>query len=99
MAGYPVFVKERYGADGHANKNSQSVRPQIRMLEVNLFDFFIPQSKAEAVTDAIAVGSVSSPFWLHTTSEIAQVLLPIVGLVWLVVQITIKVHTTYWKRK
>ena len=60
---------------------------------------FLPHTKAEAVTDAIAVGAVASPLWLHQTSEIAQALLPIAGFVWLYVQIGVKLHTTYRKKK
>jgi hypothetical protein len=64
---------------------------------MNLFDF-LPHSKAEAATDAIAVGAVSSPLWLHETSWIARDLLPWAGLLWLVVQIGVKLHTTYWRK-
>ena len=41
-------------------------------------------------TTAIAAVAVSSPFWLpglKTVSEVAALLLPILGAVWLVVQI------------
>jgi hypothetical protein len=44
----------------------------------------------DRVTTGIAAGSVASPFWLpwlQTVSEIAALLLPIFGLLWLVVQI------------
>ena len=59
----------------------------------------IPHTKAEGVTDAVAIGAVSSPLWLHTTSEVAQAILPIAGLLWIAVQIGVKLHTTYWKKK
>jgi hypothetical protein len=65
---------------------------------MNLIDF-LPQTKAEAVTDAIAVGAVSSPLWLHQVSELAGLLLPIAGVTWLAVQIAVKLHTTYGKKK
>lgn len=64
---------------------------------MNLLDF-LPQSKAEALTDAVAVSAISSPLWLHSTSEIARDILPWLGVIWLVVQIGVKIHTTYWKR-
>lgn len=65
---------------------------------MNILDL-LPQTKAEAVTDAVAVGAVSSPLWLHETSGIARDLLPWAGLLWIAIQIIIKIHTTYWKRK
>lgn len=65
---------------------------------MTLFDL-LPQSKAEAISDVVAIGAVTSPLWLHQTSEIAQALLPIAGFVWLSVQIGVKLHTTYRKKK
>lgn len=41
----------------------------------------------------IAAGAVASPVWLpwlHTTSEIAATIAPILGLIWLLVQIYAK---------
>lgn len=58
----------------------------------------LPQTKAEAVTDVIAVGAIASPLWLSELSGIAANILPIAGLIWLVVQIAIKIHTTYWRK-
>ncbi len=65
---------------------------------MNLPDF-LPQSKTEAVSDTIAVGAVASPWWLHSISGVATDLLPILGGAWLLLQIIIKIHTTYFKRK
>jgi hypothetical protein len=65
---------------------------------MNLLDL-LPQTKAEAASDAIAIGAVSSPLWLHQMSEIATDLLPWFGIAWLAVQIGIKIHTTYWGKK
>lgn len=65
---------------------------------MNLPDL-LPQTKAEGVTDVIAVGAVASPLWLHQVSEVAALLLPIAGFIWLAVQIGVKLHTTYWKKK
>lgn len=45
---------------------------------------------AERVTDATAVGAVTSPWWfpyLSQVSEAASVLLPILGATWLLVKI------------
>jgi hypothetical protein len=58
----------------------------------------LPQTKAEAISDGVALGAVSSPLWLHETSEMARDLLPWFGIAWLAVQIVIKIHTTYWKK-
>lgn len=66
---------------------------------MNLFEFLIPQSKAEAISDAVALGAVSSPLWLHEMSGIGHDLLPWFGIAWLTVQIGIKIHTTYGKKK
>jgi len=59
----------------------------------------LPQTKAEAVSDAIALGAVSSPLWLHEMSGLGRDLLPWFGIAWLVIQAVIKIHTTYWKKK
>lgn len=59
-------------------------------------------STGEVVTDTGAVAAIASPWWLpalHSWSDIAAQLLPIAGVTWLVVQIAIKIHTTYWKNK
>lgn len=65
---------------------------------MTVFDF-LPQSKAEAATDAVAIGAMTSPFWLHDMAGLASDLLPIAGVLWLAVQICVKLHTTYWKIK
>ncbi|MBR1122094.1 hypothetical protein JQ628_11260 [Bradyrhizobium lablabi] len=65
---------------------------------MNLLDL-LPQTKAEAASDAVALGAVSSPLWLHEMSGLGRDLLPWFGIAWLVVQIAIKIHTTYWKKK
>ncbi len=65
---------------------------------MTFFDF-LPQTKAEAATDVVAIGAMTSPLWLHDTAGLARDLLPIAGVIWLAVQITIKIHTTYWKNK
>lgn len=48
----------------------------------------------DTITTAGATAAVVSPFWmpwLQTFSEVASVILPILGAVWLVVQIAAKV--------
>lgn len=54
----------------------------------------------ELVTDTGAVAAIASPWWLpalHDISQIAALVLPIVGVMWLVIQIVVKLHTTYRK--
>lgn len=49
---------------------------------------------AERITHTVAVGAVSSPFWLPdlaTVSNYAAMMLPILGCGWLVVQILLKI--------
>jgi hypothetical protein len=56
----------------------------------------------EHTTTAVAAGAVASPFWLpslQTVSEAAATLAPIVGLVWLIVQIMSKVYDTFFKER
>lgn len=58
-------------------------------------------TNGEVVTDTGAVAAVISPWWLpalHSWSESAAQILPIAGVIWLAVQIGVKLHTTYWKR-
>ena len=54
----------------------------------------IPQSKFEMVTDTGAVVAAVSPWWLpwlKTVSEDAALILPILGVLWLLLQIGLKV--------
>lgn len=58
-------------------------------------------TNGEIVTDTGAVAAIASPWWLpalHDVSQVAAFLLPIVGVTWLVVQIAVKIHTTYWRK-
>jgi len=51
-------------------------------------------TQGEVVTDTGAVAAVLSPWWLpalHDVSQIAALLLPIAGVVWLAVQIIDKI--------
>lgn len=57
----------------------------------------LPQTKLEAVSDAIAVGAISSPLWLHAMSDVAKDLLPWFGIAWLVVQTAEKIYAAYHK--
>jgi hypothetical protein len=45
----------------------------------------------KVATDVGAVAALTSPYWLptlHTVSEIAALIVPILGAIWLVIQIT-----------
>lgn len=52
-------------------------------------------TNGEVVTDTGAIAAVVSPLWLpalHTASEVAALVLPILGATWLAVQIAIKIY-------
>lgn len=53
----------------------------------------------DRVTDTVAVGAVASPLWLNQMSEISQLLLPIAGLLWLLIQIVLHIHRDRKDRK
>ncbi|UYO50350.1 hypothetical protein KQX64_07185 [Rhodopseudomonas palustris] len=54
------------------------------------------------MTDISAVSAVASPIWLpylKEVSDIAALLLPIFGLLWLLIQIVVKIHTVRTNRR
>lgn len=58
-------------------------------------------TNGEAITDTGAVAALASPLWLpalHTASEIAALVLPILGAAWLAVQIVLKLYLFYKTR-
>lgn len=53
----------------------------------------------ETITNTTAVVAVVSPFWihlLHDISELCATALPILGALWLVLQITLKLQA-WWR--
>lgn len=67
-------------------------------LAINL----LPKTKTEAATDAIALAAVLSPAWileLEAWHAVLAIVLQLLGIGWLAVQVFIKIHTTYWKKK
>lgn len=49
----------------------------------------------EIVTDTGAVAAIVSPWWLpalHSVSDVAALVLPILGVLWLCLQIVVKLH-------
>ena len=47
------------------------------------------------MTDTGAVAAIASPWWLpalHDVSQVAALILPILGVVWLSVQIGVKIY-------
>lgn len=59
-------------------------------------------TNGEAVTDTGALAALVSPVWLpalHTASEVAALVLPILGATWLAVQIAIKLYVFYKGRR
>lgn len=58
-------------------------------------------TNGEVVTDTGAVAALVSPIWLpalHTASEVAALVLPILGATWLILQIAIKLYV-FWKAR
>lgn len=54
------------------------------------------------VNTGAAVAAITSPWWLpavHIVSDAAGLLLPVLGVVWLIVQITTKIIETRRKSK
>lgn len=52
-------------------------------------------TNGEIVTDTGAIVAIVSPWWLpalHQVSDVAALLLPIAGVIWLVVQIVVKIQ-------
>lgn len=59
------------------------------------------QNVVDAANTAIAVAAATSPFWLHILremSEIAALIVPILGALWLTLQIVLKLHAHFKKR-
>ena len=50
------------------------------------------QFSVDRLTDAVALGAVTSPLWFVFLSDYAAMLLPLAGLVWLAVQIIDKIR-------
>jgi hypothetical protein len=48
-------------------------------------------------THMVAFASLISPLWLHTLSDAATTALPIMGVLWLVIQCAGYLYTTFWK--
>lgn len=49
----------------------------------------------DAITSVGAIGAILSPWWLtalHAVSEIAAIVAPILGVIWLLVQIVVKIQ-------
>lgn len=57
---------------------------------------------SERVTDVIAASAIVSPLWLTsltTVSQIATVVAPILGVLWLAIQIYIKLYDFITRRR
>jgi hypothetical protein len=60
-------------------------------------EILLPRTKVEAFTDTVAVAAAVSPTWLPWIRDISEVtgyMLPIAGLVWIIVQIVVKILIT-----
>ena len=49
------------------------------------------QRVVDGATAGVAAGSLTVPFWITQVSVIAQLVLPVLGATWLIVQIVYKV--------
>jgi hypothetical protein len=58
-------------------------------------------TRGEMVTDTGAVAAIASPWWLPTLHDVSQAAaewLPILGGIWLGVQIVTHIHKHYWRK-
>lgn len=61
-----------------------------------------PVTSSQFMTDAAAGVAVTSPFWLpplHVVSDAAALVLPIVGVTWILLQIVLRVYDIRHKRR
>jgi hypothetical protein len=63
------------------------MQPQHNLQDVGGYLF---ETASEKVTAAIATGAIISPIWLPYAHDIAAQWAPVLGCVWLVLQITLK---------
>lgn len=49
-------------------------------------------------TNIVATGAALSPYWLHNLSDTATTVLPILGVLWLLLQAGGYVYDTFWKK-
>lgn len=50
-------------------------------------------------THAVAVSSATSPLWLHNVSDVASMVLPILGVGWLLLQAYVYIRDNILKKK
>lgn len=58
-------------------------------------------SRTEIATDVVAAAAIASPWWLPTLQELhdwAAWVLPILGVLWLLLQIGLKLHEFYFAK-
>lgn len=58
--------------------------------------------RSDTVVSAGATGAITSPWWLpslHNVSEIAASVAPILGVIWLLVQIIVKIDEATLRRR
>jgi hypothetical protein len=52
-------------------------------------------TNGEMLTDTGAIAAIASPWWLpalHSVSDVAALVLPILGVLWLCLQIAVKIY-------
>jgi hypothetical protein len=71
------------------------------MHDIN-FHEMLPQGKFELITDTTSIVALASPWWLpwlKELSELAALWLPILGAIWIVVQIGFKFYLHFWENR
>ncbi|MBN9671685.1 hypothetical protein [Roseibium aggregatum] len=59
-------------------------------------------TKQDMITAPVAVGALAWPRihnWIEWLATEAQLVLPVLGAVWLLVQIAAKIHSTWFKER
>lgn len=77
-------------------------RPDHASVELMSVTQILHDPVIERATNVIAAGAVASPWWLPMLEEFsrtAQLCVPILGAAWLTVQIAVKAHDWWRKRK
>ena len=57
---------------------------------------YLFETASEKVTAAVAAGAVISPIWLPYAHDVAAQWAPVLGCVWLVLQISLKLIDRVW---
>jgi len=62
----------------------------------------VPHRSADSLTNVGAIGAIGTYWWLphlQTLSEVAAIIAPILGVLWLLLQMGLKLHDHFKKKK